>query len=147
MKFHEFSPGQHFELGPVVMTEEAIVRFARDWDPQSFHIDKAAAEAGRWKGLIASGWHTAGTAMRLVVDGPLKDSDSIGSPGLAYLKWLAPVRPDDAIRVRLEVLETSVSKSGKVGALRWRWQVVNQHDTVVLDTEATSLFQLIADPG
>lgn len=146
MKFHEFSPGQQFELGPVVMTEDAIVRFAQDWDPQSFHIDKAAAEAGRWKGLIASGWHTAGTAMRLVVDGPLKDSNSIGSPGLAYIKWLAPVRPDDALRVRLDVLETTVSKSGRVGALRWRWQVVNQEQVVVLDTEATSLFELIADP-
>lgn len=147
MKFPEYHSGQTFVLGPVLMTEERIIKFASDWDPQWFHTDPERAANSRWNGLIASGWHTASTAMRLVVDGPLKDSGSIGSPGLAYLKWLAPVRPNDEISVHLEVLETGVSKSGRMGSVRWRWLVKNQNDVVVLDTEATSLFELNSAAG
>lgn len=142
MRFAEFSVGQVIALGPVSLSREQILAFASEYDPQWFHVDPERAAVGRWNGLIASGWQTCALAMRVVVEGPLRDSESFGSPGLAYLKWLAPVRPGDALSLRLTVLEVRRSGSGAVGSLRWRWQVFNQDAIEVLDLEATSLFAL-----
>jgi acyl dehydratase len=81
--------------------------------------------------------------MRLTVDHFLRDSESFGSPGLAYLKWLAPVRPNDELTLKATVLEKRFSaRNSMIGVLRWRWQVRNQESVEVLDLEATSLFQL-----
>jgi acyl dehydratase len=81
--------------------------------------------------------------MRLVVEGALQDSESFGSPGLEYLKWLAPVRPGDALSVRAEVLDVRRStRKTSLGVLRWRWQLANQREEDVLDLIATSLFEL-----
>ena len=140
MQFADFKVGQILEAGSAQVDEAAIIEFARQYDPQPFHIDKVAAEKDRWNGLIASGWHTCAIAMRLVVNGFLKDSDSCGSPGLEYLKWPAPVRPGDELRLRLEVLETKRSRTGEFGIVRWRWHMSNQHAQTVLDLVATSLF-------
>ena len=142
MHFHEFFAGQVLEAGPVDVHSADIVAFASAYDPQPFHTDLAIAQQSRWKGLIASGWHTCAIAMRLVCDGPLKGSQSMGSPGLAYLKWPTPVRPGDTLRLRVHVLESQPSKSGRVGVLRWRWLLLNQANDTVLDMEATSLFDL-----
>jgi len=142
MHFHEFFAGQVLEAGPVDVQSADIIAFASAYDPQPFHIDLAVAKQSRWKGLIASGWHTCAIAMRLVCDGPLRGSQSMGSPGLAYLKWPTPVRPGDRLRLQAHVLESAPSKSGRVGVLRWRWVLLNQTDDTVLDMEATSLFDL-----
>jgi acyl dehydratase len=83
--------------------------------------------------------------MRLAVHGALEGSESFGSPGLEYLKWLQPVRPGDALTLKAEVLETRRSdKNPNLGLLRWRWNLANQRDEVVLDLVATSLFDLAA---
>ena len=111
MKFSEFVTGQVIDAGSASMTEEALLDFARQWDPQPFHIDKAAAEASRWQGLIASGWHTCAIAMRLAVDNVLTDSDSVGSPGIDELRWLAPVRAGDVLNLTLHVLETQIGRA------------------------------------
>jgi acyl dehydratase len=140
--FKEFSVGQVLDVGPVTVDADAIVAFASAYDPQPFHTDLALARQSRWKGLIASGWHTCTLAMRLMCDGPLKGSESMGSPGLSYLKWPAPVRPGDTLRLEAHVLEKGPSKSGRVGVLRWRWVLINQAGESVLDLEATSLFDL-----
>ena len=147
MRFAEFHQGQRFTLGPVTMTQDDIIAFASAWDPQWFHIDPARAANSRWNGLIASGWHTCSVAMRLVVEGPLADSDSIGSPGLAYLRWKAPVRPGDVLMLDLDVLETGRSGSGRAGSVRWAWTLRNQNAVIVMETEATSLFELKAAAG
>jgi acyl dehydratase len=148
MKFAEFAPGQTFVLGPASLTDAEILAFAKQYDPQWFHADPARAAASRWGGLIASGWQTCGVAMRLAVDGPLADSESFGSPGLDYLKWLAPVRPGDALRLHADVLEARRSRSQPtLGVLRWRWRVVNQADDAVLELVATSLFDLADAPA
>jgi acyl dehydratase len=145
MKFAEFSPGQVIEAGPLTLSEADIVEFAERWDPQWFHTDPAAAAEGRFGGLIASGWQTCGVAMRLVAEAALAQSETFASPGLAYVKWLQPVRPGDALRVRAQVLEVRRSdKQPMLGILRWRWELFNQHDQAVLDLEATSLFDLAA---
>ena len=145
MKFAEFHAGQVLEAGPSAVDEAAILRFAREWDPQWFHADPArAAREGRF-GLIASGWQTCTVAMRLVVDHFLAGSESFASPGLAYVKWPHPVRPGDSLRLRAEVLEVRrASSKPALGILLWRWQLFNQDGVEVLDLEATSLFDLPA---
>ena len=141
MKFAEFQVGQVLEAGPYAVSEAEILDFARQWDPQWFHTDVAAAEQGPFQGLIASGWHSCGIAMRLAADAFLAGSESYASPGLAYLKWLHPVRPGDQLRLKAEVLETRLSRNG-LGVLRWRGLLLNQAGTEVLDVEATSLFKV-----
>ena len=146
MKFADFLPGQTIVHGPAdVLSEEDIVAFARTYDPQWFHVDRARAAASRWQGLIASGWQTCGIAMRLAHEGALEGSESFGSPGLDYLKWLEPVRPGDALTLHAHVLEVRRSnKQPDLGILRWRWQLVNQRGAAVLETMVTSLFDLAA---
>lgn len=143
MKFAEFSPGQVIEAGPYAVSEEEVVRFASAYDPQWFHTDAQAAARGRFEGLIASGWHTCGIAMRLVADAALAGSESFASPGLAYVRWPHPVRPGDRLSLRATVVEARRSKgNATLGILRWRWQLFNQRGAEVLDLEATSLFDL-----
>ena len=146
MKFADFHADQIIEAGPYAVTEDEVLKFATAYDPQWFHTDPDAASQGRFGGLIASGWHTCAIAMRLVADAALKGSESFASPGLAYVKWPQPVRPGDALRLRATVLETRRSRSQPaIGILRWRWQLLNQADVEVLDLEATSLFEVVAD--
>jgi acyl dehydratase len=147
VRFDEFRVGQVLRLGPIRVEQSDIIAFAKAYDPQWFHIDPGRARASRWQGIIASGWHTCAIAMRLICEGPLHDSESIGSPGIAYLNWPVPVRPGDELRVEAEVLETRVSKKGHLGVLRWRWKVMNQEEAIVLELEATSLFEAAARTG
>ena len=143
MKFADLTPGRSITVGPETITESQIVAFARDYDPQWFHLDAHRAASGHWKGLIASGWQTCGLAMRMVVKNVLADSESFGSPGLAYLKWENPVRPGDTLYVTVDVKERRVASSQpSLGVVRWRWRMRNQVGAVVLDLEATSLFDL-----
>lgn len=95
--FEDFSPGRVFELGTTSVTEDEIIEFARRFDPQPFHIDPEAAAATMYGGIIASGWHSCSMLMRLMVDGVLGDSTSMGSPGMDEVRWLAPVRPGDTL--------------------------------------------------
>jgi len=143
MKFAEFHTGQILEAGPYAVGEDELRRFAEAYDPQWFHTNPEAAAHGRHGGLIASGWHTCAIAMRLAVDNVLKGSESFGSPGVAYIRWPSPVRPGDSLTLEAEVLETRRSRSQPdLGILRWRWRVFNQHGQEVLESEATSLFDL-----
>lgn len=143
MKFADFQPGQIIEAGPYALSEAEVLQFATAYDPQWFHTDPEAALNSRFGGLIASGWHTCGIAMRLIADAALQGSESFASPGLAYVKWPHPVRPGDQLTVRATVLESRrASSRPDLGILRWRWQMVNADGTEVLDLEATSLFDL-----
>ncbi len=143
MKFTEFYAGQTIEAGPYEVGADEIVEFAKAYDPQWFHTEAEASRHGRFGGLIASGWHTCGIAMRLLVDSALTGSESFASPGLEYVKWPAPVRPGDVLSLRAEVLEARrSSKSPELGVLRWRWQLLNQDEVEVLELVATSFFDL-----
>ena len=148
MRYAELTVGRVIDCGPATLTEDAIVAFAREWDPQWFHVDPQCAAAGPWQGLIASGWQTCGVAMRLACDAILAGSESFASPGLAYLKWENPVRAGDALRLTVEVLEQRTAKSQPtLGIVRWRWRLTNQRAEPVLDLEATSLFDLTRAPA
>ena len=143
MQFDEFHVGQRITCGPASVTEAEIVAFATAYDPQWFHMDAARAAEGRWRGLIASGWHTCAIGMRLVVDNVLRGSESFGSPGLEYVKWLAPVRPGDALTMHADVLDVRRSeRNPSLGILRWQWRLLNQDDAAVLELVATSLFDV-----
>ncbi|MBY0463722.1 MAG: MaoC family dehydratase [Burkholderiales bacterium] len=145
MKFADFQAGQVIEAGPYALSQDELLSFAREWDPQWFHTDPEAAAQGPHGGLIASGWQTCGIAMRLAVAAALEGSESFASPGLAYVKWTHPVRAGDALSLKATVLDTRRSASQPtLGILRWRWQLFNQDGAQVLDLEATSLFKLPA---
>lgn len=147
MLFSDFKKGMVITAGPYAVTDAEVLQFAKAYDPQWFHTDPAVASTGRFGGLIASGWHTCGIAMRLIADTALHGSESFASPGLAYVKWPHPVRPGDSLRMHATVIETRVSRSNSaMGILRWRWQMINSNDIEVLDLEATSLFDLNQPP-
>ena len=140
--FDDLKLGMRFVTPEKRITREDIVRFAREFDPQPFHVDDAAAEASLFGRLAASGWHTCAIAMRLMCDAYLLDSASLGSPGLEKLSWLKPVFPGDTLRVRLEVLESRplASRPG-VGMIRSHWDVMNQQGETVLTMEGYGMFR------
>ena len=142
MKFAEIKAGMVFTAGRRSLSEQEIIEFARQYDPQWFHTDLARATASRWQGLIASGWHTCAIAMQLLVTHVLATSESIGSPGLEQVKWPNPLRPGETVELTVEVLQTRVSSSGKMGIVRWRWLLTTLAGAPVLDVIGTSLFEL-----
>ncbi|MBS0416604.1 MAG: MaoC family dehydratase [Proteobacteria bacterium] len=142
MHFEQIEPGMIIDGGRRTVTESEIIEFAKRYDPQWFHTDPARAQHSRWKGLISSGWMTCSIAMELAVRSILADSQSIGSPGVEQLKWLNPVRPGDELALRVEVIDKSLSRSGSVGIIKWRWVLTTQVQVPVLELTATSLFQL-----
>ncbi len=124
------------------VTRDEIVEFARQWDPQPFHVDEAAAARSIYGDLIASGWHTACIFMRLFADNLLNRAAAMGSPGLENLRWLKPVRPGDILRARLEVLDIKPSRSrADRGIARMRSVVANQDGQDVLSFEAAVIFR------
>jgi acyl dehydratase len=142
MRFEQIQAGMVINGGRRAVTEAEIIEFAQRYDPQWFHTDPVRAQNSRWKGLISSGWMTCAIAMDLAVKSVLADSESIGSPGIEQLKWLNPVRPGDELELRIEVMETRLSRSGSVGIVKWRWALTTQAGVQVLDLVATSLFQV-----
>jgi len=138
--WEDFPVGTEAEHGSVEMTEEAMVAFAREFDPQPFHIDPEAAASGPFGGLIASGWYTAALYMKLFALSELQDSASMGSPGVEELRWLAPVRPGDVLTARSRVLEAwpSATAPGR-GTFIGEHEFVNQRGEVVMRFRARSL--------
>jgi acyl dehydratase len=139
--FEDFSVGEVLELGSQPVTREEILAFAHQFDPQPFHVDEDAAARSHFGGIIASGWHTASVCHRLLVEGLLRHSASMGSPGLDELRWKKPVRPGDTLTLRLHVLEArpSVTKQDR-GAVKFRLEASNQQGEVVMTEVATALF-------
>ena len=134
-------PGETLDLGSIAFTERGIIEFAREFDPQPMHTDPEAARGSIYGGLIASGWQTATSYMRMLVDSVMRDSLSLGSPGLENLRWLKPVRPGDTLRGRFTVLETKLSRSRPDrGIVRSHGEMLNQENEVVMDLHAVNFF-------
>ena len=131
--FEDFTPGTTRMLGPVTVSKDEIVAFAREFDPQPFHLDEVAARDSFVGTLIASGWHTCSLNMRLIADEVFVDSTSMGAPGIEELRWLRPVRPGDTLRSRMTVLDSRGSKSRPtLGLVQFRFDVFNQADEAVM---------------
>ncbi|MDO8178275.1 MAG: MaoC family dehydratase [Undibacterium sp.] len=139
--FEDFVPGKLIELGTRTVSEEEIIRYATQFDPQPFHVDKVAAEDSIFGGVIASGWHTCGMIMRLVVDGFLNESTSMGSPGVDEVRWILPVRPGDTLSVTAETLDSrpSTSKADR-GVVFTMWRATNQDGKLVCTIKGMGMF-------
>ena len=130
------------ELGSVSPTREQILDFARQFDPQPFHLDDTAAEASVFGKLCASGWHTCAMAMRLMVDNFLSQAAALGSPGLESLKWTKPVYPGDTLSLRHRVIDRRpMASRPSVGLVRTVWEMHNQHGEQVLHMEGWGMFR------
>lgn len=139
--FEDFAVGQTFAFGSHTVTRDEIVAFARQFDPQPFHLDEQAARATPFGGLVASGWHTAAVFMRCYVDALLNDSAGLGSPGVEQLRWLVPVRPGDTLRAGGTVLAAEPSsRNPRRGTVTLAVDLRNQHDEAVLTMTARGLF-------
>jgi acyl dehydratase len=140
--WEDFPPGETIEVGSHRFTEGEIIAFARQFDPQPFHIDPQAAQQSYFKGLIASGWHTCSIAMRLMVDKYVSRSASLGSPGLDNIRWLAPVRAGDTITYRRTTTAARPSQSKPdVGLVHSRWEATNQRGETVMTMEGWGMFR------
>jgi len=138
--FEDYIPGAVYEYGYATVTEAEILDFARAFDPQPIHIDPAFAAQGPFGGLIASGWHTAAIMMRLIADHYLSKVASLASPGIDELRWPAPLRPGDSVRLRVTVAEARRSRSKPDrGLVRTHVELVNQNDETVLTLTAMNL--------
>ncbi len=135
----DLSVGQKFGSGRLTLGLDAIRRFAGEFDPQPFHLDDEAAQATIFRGLAASGWHTAALTMRLLVESEFRPAGGIVGAGVDDLRWPRPVRPGDELCVETEVLEVRPSKSRpQQGIARLRVTTLNQ-DGEVLQTYVASL--------
>ena len=145
--WEDFEIGRVREFGRCEVTREAVLEFARRYDPQPFHLDDAAAAQSLFGRLAASGWHTAALAMRMMCDGYLLESASLGSPGVEKLTWPAPVYPGDVLSMRNTVLESRpLASRPEVGLVKSRNEVLNQHGQVVLSMEGFGFFRR-REPG
>jgi acyl dehydratase len=146
--FEDYAPGATAECGSVSIDEASMITFANQFDPQPFHVDPAAAASGPYRGLIASGWHTAALVMRLLVENYLPADASLGSPGLDEIRWPYPVRPGDTLRVRATVVEArrSLSKPDR-GIIKTAVEAANQDNRTVMRAIAINFLLVRPEPG
>jgi acyl dehydratase len=131
--FEDFSTDWTAEYGPRRVTREEIVGFAAQYDPQPMHLDEEAARQTMLGGLAASGWHTCAIMMKMIADGLLLDTASMGAPGIDEVKWLRPVRPGDSLTVRGSVTAVRASQSKQDrGFVTFFWEVFNDRDERVM---------------
>lgn len=139
--WEDFYKGQTFVCGPLEISAQDITEFARQYDPQRFHMSAQEAQNTHFKGLIASGWQTGALMMRMVCDAFLVHSSSLGSPGLDSLQWLKPVRPNDRLKTVVEVLETRpLNSKPHLGIVSSRWQCFNQNEELTTTLTASIMF-------
>jgi acyl dehydratase len=126
LTFEDFPPGRFGTFGPRHVTREEILAFAAEFDPQPMHLDEEAAKLSLLKGLSASGWHLCSIMMRMMVDGFVGRTASLGSPGVNEVRWLAPLRPGDDLLLDVDVMEARVSRSRpETGIVMFRSMVRN----------------------
>jgi acyl dehydratase len=144
--FDDYRPGSTYDCGSFSLSEDEIISFAEQFDPQPFHVDPGAAARGPFGGLVASGWHTAALVMRQLVDHYLSAEASLGSPGLDEIRWPDPVRPADTLRVRATVMEArrSHSKPDR-GIMKTVVEAVNQDGRTVMRAIATNFLRVRPD--
>jgi acyl dehydratase len=133
----DLTPGLSVTAGPITVTAEMIVEFARQFDPQPFHLDPVAARDSVFGEHVASVWHTAALSMRMLVDSPLADvANGLIGIEIRHMRWPRPTRPGDTLRLTVEVLETKPSQSRPGwGTALLRWTTRNQHEETVMEME------------
>jgi acyl dehydratase len=147
ISYEDFEVNKAYEIGEHTFTRDEIVAFARQFDPQPFHVDEEAAAASAFGTLVASGWHTCSVMMGLLVRNALGGSTSMGSPGIDDIRWLKPVRVGDTIRMTSTVLDKRVSSSKPDrGIVTTQWTGMNQRGETVITVRAKGIYGL-RNPG
>ncbi len=132
MYYEDYVPGERFEGAPEALTEAEIIAFGRRFDPQPFHVDPQAARGSIYGGLIASGWHVFSAAFGQAVRLGIFEGGGQGAPGIDEASWRLPVRPGDAIRVVVHILDKRLSRTRTDrGYVRVRFEVRNQREETV----------------
>ncbi|HMA08923.1 MAG TPA: MaoC family dehydratase [Ramlibacter sp.] len=140
--WEDMAAGSVRDLGTVTLSAQEIKDFARQFDPQPFHVDEEAAKHSIFGALCASGWHTCALAMKLTVENFLLEAASMGSPGLESLRWLKPVYPGDTLRLDQSVVESRALRSRpEIGLVRSRWEMFNQNGEKVMQMEGYGMFR------
>jgi acyl dehydratase len=136
----DYEIGQKFDLGSTSFTADEIVDFARQYDPQSFHVDAVVARQSMFGSLIASGWHVTAKLMRLFVDNYVDQRTALGSPGVDEVRWLKPVRPGDTLNASVECAGKVPSKSRpEMGIVHEQWRATNQKGELVMTLKGTNM--------
>lgn len=139
--FEDFAIGDVGETGRYRVSMDEALAFAQAYDPQSFHLDAAAAEKSFFKRLVISGWQTAAITMRLLVDVRKAEGGEMIGMGVDELRWTAPVAPGDELHVRSEVIDVKAWPGGKPrGIVRFRNETINQEGLVVMTHIANAIF-------
>jgi acyl dehydratase len=142
MYFDDMPVGFRYETGTKTVSREEIIDFARQWDPQPFHLDDEAAKASPYGRLIASGFHTLLVAFTLTLDASDWSGSSMGSPGMDNVRWMRPVYPGDTLQVRAEVVKATPSRSrGDRGYVDVDYEIVNQDGVAVASYRATHILR------
>jgi acyl dehydratase len=140
-RWEDFQSGAVSTYGPRLVTREEIIAFAAEFDPRSMHLDEIAASATMLGGLGASGWHICCLLMRVIADGFILDSSSMGGPGVDEVRWLKPLRPGTRIRVRATVLDTRASnRRPQMGLVKFLFEVLDEGDAILMTLTTTLMF-------
>lgn len=146
--FEDYQVGQESVLPFHTVTADEIIAFAKQYDPQYFHLDPEAAKQSIFGGLVASGWHVCAILMRMLVEELKHDQAAgLGSPGVDSCRWLKPVRPGDRLSGRGVVLDAWRSKSKPYGFVRRRFDLSNQHGEIVASLVGLGMFAVRPDAG
>lgn len=141
LHWEDFKPGQVTEHGPRRITREEIIAFAAEFDPQPMHLDEEAAAASMLGGLAASGWHTCCIVMRMISDGLLERTAFLGAPGIEEVRWLAPVRPGELLKLRVTVVETRASRSRPdMGFVKLHYELFGTGDQLLMTLAVNPMF-------
>ena len=143
--FEDFSLDEIVDYGSVVVSADEIIAFAREFDPQPFHLDDEAGR-GATGGLIASGWHTAALLLRMNCDAFLTRAAVVDEPEIEEICWQLPVRPGDRLRVRRRMLAGRVL-DGPTGEVEFLYEVVNQDELVAMTQRSLVVFERRREPG
>jgi acyl dehydratase len=139
--FEDMEVGRVFDCGSRQVSKEEIIAFARQFDPQPFHIDEAFAARGRYGGVIASGWHSCCIAMRLAVDAFLSGSANMGSPGMDQVRFYVPLRPGDTLGVKAIVTDRAPSRrKPDRGRVEFRFELFNQRGELIAKMASMAIF-------
>jgi acyl dehydratase len=146
--FEDYTPGAVYVYGSITVTEDDILRYAREFDPQFIHTDPEASLKGPYQGLIASGWHTCALMMRMYADHYISKAGGLASPGVDALRWVRPVRPGDSLSLRTTIQEARLSRSKPDrGLVHTGIEVLNQHGEPVLTMTAVNFLLRRAAAG
>ncbi|PVX74718.1 MaoC family dehydratase [Paraburkholderia unamae] len=143
LSYEDLEVGKRYVIGSHTFGRDEVVQFAEQFDPQPFHLSEAAGEASMFGGLVASGWHTCSIMMGMLVRNFLRDSTSMGSPGVDEIRWLKPTRVGDTLTMTNTVVSKRVSQSKPDrGIVETLWEGHNQHGELIVTVRSKALFGL-----